>query len=33
MGLAMCKILVENKLEGIITVSNNLNGAIFKIVF
>ena len=31
MGLAMCKILVENKLNGTITASNSEVGAIFKI--
>lgn len=33
MGLAMCKILVENNLEGTIDVFNNPNGTTFKIVF
>ena len=33
MGLAICKILVENNLDGTIKVFNNPNGATFKIVF
>lgn len=33
MGLAMCKILVENNLEGTIEVFNHSRGATFKITF
>ncbi|CAM3444078.1 sensor histidine kinase [Arcobacter aquimarinus] len=33
MGLTMCKILVENNLDGTIEVFNNQKGATFKIVF